>query len=222
VIAGRRIRFIAAAISKSVRLIRSGKAGLLISILFYRLWWRLRGLDFGIVEHSDLGLDPTRASYHRDGGGPQLRNLLKRLPITEKDIALDLGSGKGGAMTTLARFPFQRIDGVEISPVLIEVARRNFAKLGLRQCRVFLGDATTFADLDDYSVVFMFHPFSDVVLEQVLSNLDASLRRRRRSVRIVYMNPVDEQLILASGSFEAELDYRPYDDLRICVYASGA
>jgi SAM-dependent methyltransferase len=219
---GRSIRLLTFAVAKSVGLIRSGNAGLLVSMVRYRLWQRLRGIDFGIVQHPDLGLDPTRASYHKDGGGPQLRRLLSRLEIKETDSALDLGSGKGGAMVTLARCPFQRVDGVELSPALVDVARRNFAKLGLWQCHVFLGDAMTFADLDDYTVVFMFHPFSEIVFEQVLSNLNVSLRRRPRALRIVYSNPVFEGLILASGRFETEVDYRPYEDFRICVYSSGA
>jgi SAM-dependent methyltransferase len=219
---GRSVRRLAFAVAKSVKLIRSGSADLLASMVLYRLWRRLRGVDFGIVQHPELGLDPTRASYHKDGGGPQLRRLLSRLAITETDSALDLGSGKGGAMATLARYPFQRVDGVELSPALVDVARRNLAKLGLSQCRVFLGDAMTFADLDDYTVVFMFHPFGEVVFEQVLANLNGSLRRRPRRLRIVYSNPVFEGLILASGRFETEVDYRPYDDFRISVYSSGA
>ena len=125
-------------------------------------------------------------------------------------------------MATLARYPFRRVDGVEISPALVDVARRNLAKLGLRQCHVFLGDATTFHDLDDYSVVFLFHPFSEVVFEEVLSNLCASLGRRPRRLRIVYSNPAPvEDMILASGRFERELDYRPYEDFRIAVYVNA-
>jgi hypothetical protein len=219
---GRSISFLTFAVRKANRLIRSGNIDLLVAMVIYRLEWRLRGLDFGTVDHRQLGLDPTRASFHKDGGGPQLRRLLSRLEISGTDTALDLGSGKGGAMATLARYPFQRVDGVEISSALVEVARSNLTKLGLWQCRVFRGDAGTFRDLDDYTVIFLFHPFSEAVFAQVLSNLDASLHQTPRLLRLIYINPDPvEELILRRG-FKKQIDYRPYEDFRICVYAVSA
>lgn len=189
-----------------------------MSIPLYRLWWRLRGLDFGTVSTRELGLDAERASYHKDGGGPLLCDLLKRLNISESDAALDLGSGKGGAMVTLARFPFRQVDGVEISPELVAVAHKNLAKLRIRKCRVFLTDAATFTELDDYTHIFMYNPFPAVVLTPVLANLEASLRRKPRTVRLLYSNPLHEQAILASGTFRKSFVYEPYPSYRISVY----
>ena len=205
---------------KALRLVRSGRPGLLLSIPLYRLWWRCNGLDFTIVSIQDLGLNSERANYHKDGGGPLLRDLLKRLEISEKDAALDIGSGKGGAMATLARFPFRKVDGVEISPELVAAAQNNLAKLKLRQCRVFLADATTFTELDEYTYIFMYNPFPAVVLEQVLANLEASLRRKQRTVRLLYSNPLHEQVILASNTFKKAFTYEPYPNYRISVYES--
>ena len=207
---------------KSIRLIAGGNASLLAAMLWYRAWWRLRGLNFGTATHAELGLDPARASFHKDGGGPQLRRALERLGVEEGEVVLDLGAGKGGAMATMARFPFARIDGVELKAELVEVARANFERLGLRQCRVFEGDAAELAELDDYDVLFMFHAFSTDVLERVLANLVASLERRPRRVRIVYENPLEEPVILATGQFHRVLDYHPYEEFRICTYETSS
>ena len=196
----------------------SGNAGLLAAMMRYRVWWRLRGLDLGIVPVSDLGLDPIHASYHKNGGGPQLKRVLQQLDVGQDDVALDLGAGKGGAMITMARFPFERIDGVELAPTMFEIARANFEKLRLHRCHMILRDAGAFAELDDYTVLFMFHAFSDVVLGRVLEHLVDSLDRRPRRVRLVYENPEDEALILGTGRFERVLDYHPYREFRICVY----
>src|SRR4029079_18462186 len=103
----------------------------------YRLWWRVRRLDFGIVTLRELGLNPERANYHKDGGGPLLRDLLNRLNISQTDVALDLGSGKGGAMATMAQYPFRRVDGVEIAPELVDAARKNLATLQLHHFPTF-------------------------------------------------------------------------------------
>jgi SAM-dependent methyltransferase len=205
----------------ALRLIFSGRAGLLISIPMYRLWWRLRGLDFGAVSLDELGLNPDRANYHKDGGGPLLRDVLNQLTIGPTDVALDLGSGKGGAMATLAEYPFQGVDGVEISPPLVDAARGNLQKLKLLHCRVFLADATTFTDVDTYTHVFMYNPFPEVVLRQVLANLTTSLQRRPRSAQLIYSNPLHERAILESGTFVKTRDYTPYPHYRICVYESS-
>jgi hypothetical protein len=203
---------------KAWRLIRLGKTRLLVSVPLYRCWWRLRGLDFGIVSVAELGLDPDRACCHKDGGGPLLCDLLNQLQIKSTDVVLDLGSGKGGAMVTLARYPFKAVHGVEISPGLVDAARKNLAKLNLRQAAVYCADAATFTDLDNYTYLFMFNPFPGVILRQVLANFEASLRRKPRTVRVVYSNPLHEQIILSTGTFERTFRYEPYEDYRIYVY----
>jgi hypothetical protein len=196
------------AVLKALHLIRSGRSGLLMAIPLYRLWWRLRGLDFGIVPN-----------IHKDGGGPLLCDLLKQLNISERDAALDLGSGKGGAMATLARFPFREVHGVEISPEFVAAAHKNLANLKIRRCRIYLADASTFTELDDYTHIFMYNPFPAVVLTQVLANLKASLRRKPRTVRLLYSNPVHEQVILATCTFKKAFVYEPYPNYhRISVY----
>ena len=206
------------AVSKMARLVGSGRPGLLVSIPLYRMWWRVRGLDFTIASTDELGLDAARANYHKDGGGPLLYDLVKRLKISPSDAALDLGSGKAGAMITLARFPFHRVDGVEIAPALVEAARQNLAKLRLVQCQVFLADATTFTDFEPYNYIFMYNPFPAVVLKQVLANLEASIERKPRAVNLLYSNPLHEDAVLASGTFKQTLLYEPYPNYRIQVY----
>jgi SAM-dependent methyltransferase len=211
----------AAALAKAWRLIRTGKIHLLASVPLYRCWWRLRGLDFGVVPVEKLGLAAGRSEQHKDGGGPMLRDLVNRLPITEDDAALDIGSGKGGAMATLARFPFRHVDGVEICPELVEIARRNLAKLKLSQCRVTAADATTFTDLDRYTFIFMYNPFPECVLKDVVANIAQSVARAPRRLRLIYSNPLCESAILASGEFRRTHVYEPYPDYRICVYETS-
>jgi hypothetical protein len=206
---------------KALRLIRDGKIGLLMAIPLYRSWWSLRGLDFGIVSVKKLGLRPDQSNYHKDGGGPFLRDLLKQLNVTGDDAVLDIGSGKGGAMATMARFPFRMVDGVEISPELVEVARRNLSKLQLQQCRVFLADAVEFRELDDYTYIFMYNPFPEPVLGKVLANIELSLKRKPRVARFIYSNPLHDDAVLASGTFTKTMVYEPYPDYRICVYEAG-
>lgn len=207
------------AVFKAVRLVATRKAGLLLAIPVYRIGWRLRGLDFGIVSVKKLGLDPDKSNYHKDGGGPLLRDLLDQLPITSSDAIVDFGAGKAGAMATMAQYPFRRVDGVEIAPELVEAARKNIAKLGLSRCSMFLQDATTFTtQLDDYSYVFMYNPFPAPVVAKVLANIEESLRRNPRKLTIVYGNPLHEDVVLASGTFTKTIHYQPYPGYVSAVY----
>ena len=193
---------------------------MLVSIPLYRCWSRLRGLDFDFVSIQDLALDPSYANYHKNGGGPLLCDLLKQLQIKDADAILDLGSGKGGAMATLARYPFHAVHGVEISSELVGIARKNLSKLNLPQCAVYHADAVAFSELDDYTYFFMFNPFPELVLKHALANIEVSLRRKPRRIRLIYINPVHEQTILARGIFEKILVYQPYDGYLIRVYST--
>jgi hypothetical protein len=206
------------AVEKGLRLIQSGRPDLLVSIPLYRIWWRSRGLDFGVVSIRELGLDSERANYHKDGGGPLLYDLLKQLNIAPTDSALDIGSGKAGAIATMARFPFRRVDGVEISPNLVDAARRNLKKLKIPNSEIFLADATEFTQLDDYTHVFMYNPFPAPVMERVLKNLAVSLQRNQRPLRLLYSNPLHEQTVWGSSIFKRSFRYAPYADYQIAVY----
>jgi SAM-dependent methyltransferase len=208
-------------IAKAWWLVRSGRLDLLLAIPCYRMTRRLRGLDLGIAYLGELGLDSARAHYYKDGGGPLLNDLVKKLDIKESDAALDYGSGKAGAMITLARFPFRKVDGVEISPQLVAVAERNLAKLKIAKSRVFLADAADFTDLDDYNYIFLYNPFPAVVLKQVLDNLAASLQRNPRTLRLVYNLPADEETVLDAGIFKKTFVYQPYPGYDIIIYENN-
>ena len=83
------------------------------AIACYRLRMAMRGIDLRRISVADLGLREDRSVEHGASGGPELEDVLNRLPITREDNVLDLGCGMGSAMITLARYPFARVDGVD-------------------------------------------------------------------------------------------------------------
>src|SRR5262245_3087871 len=91
----------------------------------YQLRMQLHGIDLRWTSAEALGLSGALAEAHGNSGGPGLEIVLRSLNITPGDSILDIGSGKGGAMITFARWPFRRIDGIEICPDLIAIAQRN-------------------------------------------------------------------------------------------------
>jgi SAM-dependent methyltransferase len=174
--------------------------------LRYHLGLRLRGIDVGPSHPAEPGLGPERANPHGNSGGPSLARLLRILAIPPGSRVVDLGSGKGGAILTLARFGFEEIVGVEISAELIRISEANFRRAGLRGVTLVHGDAAEFVDLDRFSHVYMYHPFPCPVVERVVANLSASLARRDRRLMLVYANPVCERQVAACGRFRTLLE----------------
>lgn len=111
---------------------------------------------------------------------------------------IDLGSGKGRALLLAAMYPFAHIIGVEVQPELDAIARQNIARFdeSSQQCHSI---ESVCADAREYDfpptdlVVYLFNPFPDYVLREVLTNLVASARRTPRSIVVLYNAPFEKQ-----------------------------
>jgi SAM-dependent methyltransferase len=165
----------------------------------YRAKMKLLGIDLSWVTVDQSGLSHERSHWHSDSGGPELKRLLDVLPIDDSDAVIDLGCGKGGAMFTLARYPFSRVDGVEICEHFVRIAERNLARLKITNSCVFCADAADFLDLDPYSYIYMYNPFPRRVTEIVLNNIKNSILRRSRTITVIYKNPIFDCLLLECG-----------------------
>jgi SAM-dependent methyltransferase len=173
--------------------------------------WRRIDVDWMPVE--ELGLDAERATPHGNSGGPDLALVLESLDITPRDSILDIGCGKGGAMITLAQAPFARVDGIDIHPDLAKIARRNLERLGRVRGTIRVADATKFQEFGRYTYLYMFHPFTEVVMREVVENI----RQSRAHLRLIYKNPVYHDLLLEAGfrmvrRFDhSDSDFRVYE-----------
>jgi predicted RNA methylase len=133
-----------------------------------------------------------------------LRRILPRREVTEEDVFVDLGSGKGRVVLQAAlHYPFRRVHGVELSGHLHEIAQRNLALtrhlLSGRDVQLVRADATEFPVPDDVTVVFLYNPFTGEAFATVVRRLLESLDRNPRTLRIVYGNPVEEARLLDTG-----------------------
>jgi SAM-dependent methyltransferase len=163
---------------------------------------RLRGLDF-ITDLSveDIGLDSKIAYGYSPSGKKYLKNLFLDFNITSKDSIIDIGCGKGSAMRTMLKFPFNRVDGIEFSDILSDIAIRNFKILNANWCRVFHTDASQFKDYDAYNIIYFYNPFPSCVMVAVVDELIHSIKRLDRELVIIYNNPTCHDLIVSQGIF---------------------
>jgi SAM-dependent methyltransferase len=137
---------------------------------------------------------------------PQLFDeILRAVPAKLEGFTfIDLGSGKGRTLLMASDFPFRRIIGVEILAELDAIAQQNIARYGnpQQQCREIeshAGDARDFSFPAEPTVLYLFNPFPEHVLQAVLANLQRSLEAAPRAVFVIYHNLVYEQTFAACG-----------------------
>jgi SAM-dependent methyltransferase len=182
----------------------------------YQIAMKYRRVDLGWKSVRDSGLSEARSHWHSNSGGPDLEKLLESLPISPSDSVIDIGCGKGGAILTLNRYPFARVDGVEISPNLAGVARANLRRMGIQKSKIVACDAADFTDLDLYSYFYMYNPFPEIVMKSVLQHIEESLKRHPRKATLIYKNPIYDALVLDAGfrkvseTRQTHPDYPPF------------
>lgn len=127
--------------------------------------------------------------------------MIGQLGIDYSDFTfIDLGSGKGRTLLMASEYPFRRVLGVELLPELHNIALDNIARykggVGDR-VQSICADARSFDFPPDPTILFLFNPFPQTVLEDVLRQLMQSLEKHKRTVYLIYHNPVLE-LVLAN------------------------
>ncbi len=132
-----------------------------------------------------------------------LLEIFRDLKLTDRDVFVDLGCGKGRVLAMAALSDARQVIGVEQSAEFLQAAAETLTRLGSRADKVqlFNGLAQQF-DFDQATVIFMFNPFGAQTMQQVLGLLHASLERKPRPLRLVYVNPIHEQVLLDCGWLE--------------------
>lgn len=152
----------------------------------------------GIVSSDDLDYSPeSYLDFHR---------AMKWLtPGDFGGLFIDCGSGKGRLVLCAACYPFRRAMGVELSPILTGIAKRNLEsarpRLHCDQVEFVTQDAATFRFPPDTSCVFLYNPFGGTVLEAMLGNLRRSLEETPRRLALIVSTPDRAERALAGAAW---------------------
>ena len=117
-----------------------------------------------------------------------LRPALAALPLKHEDFTfIDIGCGKGRAALIASEFPFRRIIGVELAMEMARIAHTNVSLKPSWEERISIvnEDALSFELPDDPIVLFLYHPFTTMLLRRFLSKLGRQLRRSPRPTFII-------------------------------------
>ena len=167
-----------------------------------RVYYKVKGVDFSTENLHGLTLTgdfqdhgTALVSTSKDFFKKVFEDLEKIIgKKIEKNIFLDYGSGKGGAIIQARNAGFKQSIGIEFAKELHEVAELNIKRLGLKHVDSFYQDATLYLPPLDISVIYLFNPFDAVVMEKVAQNIRSLKEDYKNDVYIVYGNPSCEVL----------------------------
>ena len=147
--------------------------------------------------------------------------LLKCVEIDfPNSVFLDLGCGKGKVLCVWSRMfksyaEKPALVGVEYSEHLLSVCKSNLQILKCENVKLFHSDVLAFSFDDDFvhRIIYLYNPFDEVILQNVLLNL-------RRSGTFIIYNPVFDELFRELGfkRIKDEVGWHPNSAYSIYEY----
>ena len=181
---------------------------------------RTRGMLPGFLLRPGEPMDVSTTIY--SAAQPSIiRQALSTIPDPQRCHFLDLGCGKGRPLLVATEFRFAATIGVELSPTLSRIARRNadvFSRVYPDRAPivVVVGDALAHELPTEKLVIFLYNPFHRPLIAQLLSRIESSLETLSRELYIVYYNPVWADVFDASTALERRFAAQlPYDQSEI-------
>lgn len=174
--------------------------------LRYRVYEKYREWHLGINTSPVCRVDEFHAAAERAEYTPvpfqTLENALSFINPGRADCFFDYGCGKGRGLVIASQFAFNLVSGIELVPELHALAEANLRRTAQRRrcakVEVILGDATVYELPKCVTVAFLWNPFCGAVLDAVMEQIHASLVRKPRHLKVLYMrweaqpNPFDD------------------------------
>ncbi|MPM50238.1 hypothetical protein SDC9_96974 [bioreactor metagenome] len=204
-----------------MRLIKEGLIRL-YHMAVYLFYEKPRGLDFIRIFDAQSRLN-QKVFVSSTIPKKAIKQCLEGLEIEKCDAIIDIGCGKGHALSVFSQAGFGRIHGIELIDALCEITKQNIRKLKLEGLvTVENADAEKFTAYDDFSYIYLFNPFPASVMQTVIENIEKSYRRKPRKLILIYVNPVCDDMIIRS-KWIRRIEKRTVKGLRseaeVCYYA---
>ena len=147
----------------------------------------------------------------------ELVDVIRFLPVDSRMFNfIDLGCGKGRTLLVAARLGFKAVIGVEFAIELVNIARRNLIKRNVVNGSVLHADAAHFIFPSADSVVYLYNPFTEEVMQRVVENLRTVAARK---LYILYKRPECADVLDSCGFLERLAS--PPDAQHIHVWTSS-
>ena len=155
----------------------------------YLFMERPRGLDFTMRDTRLYQQSAGKYHGYSKTDEKHLQEIFRTLDFSRCRKLLDVGCGKGVVLKEAAKFPFERIAGIELQEELVRTAGKNFRILGLeKRISCMQADALDFDGYGEFDVFFFFNPFSEEVFGRVIDRILES-RKSDGPLTFIYHNP---------------------------------
>jgi len=157
-------------------------------------------------------IDPNRGLRYAPTKANPFIKLMNNLTFPPESVFVDLGAGKGRPVLIASGYGFKKVVGVEYSPILCEIARKNIAayreKTGnATEMEIIESDVIDYEVRNDENVFFLFNPFDGNVLDRVMGNIGRSLEKNPRKIWLIYHLPIWHKIVMRQGSFVKEKEF---------------
>jgi SAM-dependent methyltransferase len=172
-------------------------------------------LSAPVIAHGTLARPEDLTAYY--GIAPSILSSLLDLWLRDlrpnasidRTVFLDVGAGKGRAMLLASRYPFLRIEGVELNPRLASIASKNISLWqrapnsgSLSPIALHCADATKHPLPSEPLLAHLFHPFEARVLQRFLRYVERDLGRHPRPFDLLYVNAEHDSLLDRHPAFQ--------------------
>jgi len=124
-----------------------------------------------------------------------LEKIVNYLKLNQNDVFIDFGCGKGRVVFFVAMQKLKKVIGIELDEDLVDVANRNLNNLRINNTPIEIinADASTF-QIKEGTVIYIYNSFGRKTIVKVIGNIKDSLAANPRKIRIMYYNPVHNDL----------------------------
>lgn len=163
----------------------------------------------GRIKLADLDIKSENKQRGRSYAPTKVRpfkKLMNTVNFPDNSVFVDFGSGKGRLLLLASQYHFKRVVGIEFSPQLCKVAKKNLSIFKEQyetfgNAEIIESDVVDYEIRDDENVFFLYNPFDKVVMNRVLRNITMSLEKKQRKIWLIYNNPVYLDIIESQGVF---------------------
>lgn len=185
-------------------------------------WHRLSSL----CAEFRLGIETRGSEAAPNGNGlhytplpyPLIWRMLKTLKMGENDVFVDVGCGKGRVTCCACRQPIKKVVAIELNASLLRRATSNADRVRARKSEIeYVWMSAEEYDYAGATVVYLYNPFNADLMGRVMAKVLQSYECAPRTIRIVYANPVHEEILTRAGWLQRLEDW-PASDFPVFGY----
>jgi SAM-dependent methyltransferase len=170
------------------------KARFELCSMFERTWDRTHHVDtsgqIDLVNLEVVGENRSRGNSFRSTSPRTFRFLAEIFPTDRsKYTFIDVGCGKGRVVLLASQLGFNQVIGLEFSPWVAEVAKKNIRtfrgnRARLDSCSIVVTDALEYQLPNEPLVIYLYTPFHPDLLERFFDNVLAVFDRYQKPIKI--------------------------------------